>query len=159
MKADQHTQIEFIKDCLLKGEERKSILQKFTKIYKGLSIKTFDNRMKVAKEQVAIEFKQITGQSNERIKEEVEARKTKILTALERQEILSNIAKGELEREDVVFVDGQPKKLKVKPTFNDMRGAIAELNKMQGDYAPTKSEVSITDKPKIIFPGDEPTDD
>lgn len=82
-----------------------------------------------------------------------------IADVAERMQKLTSMMRGELEREDVVFVEGQPKKIKVKPTFSDMRGAIVELNKMCGDYAPAKSEVSISEKPKIIFPGDEPTDE
>lgn len=159
MKADQHKQVEFVKDCLRNGEQRAIILQKFASVYKNLSIKTFDNRLKVAKKQIESEFKTIAIKSEENIGELIKERTFKILSVAERMDILAKMANGELERNEVVFIDGQPKQIKAKPTFNDMRGAIAELNKMQGDYAPAKSEISVTEKPKIIFPGDEPTDD
>lgn len=159
MKADQHKQIEFIKDCLRESGKRGEILAKFVKVWQKASTRTFDRRLKEAEKALQKEFKAIEQRTEENIAKEVEARKTKILTAFERQEILTKIASGELEQEQVFFDKGIPKKIKVKPSFNDIKGAIAELNKMQGDYAATKSEISVTEKPKIIFPGDEPTDD
>jgi hypothetical protein len=33
----------------------------------------------------------------------------------------------------------------VKPSFGERRAAIAELNKMDGSYAPAKTETTITD--------------
>lgn len=138
MKADQHKQIEFIKDLLRESGKRGEILAKFVKVWQNASTRTFDRRLKEAEKALQIEFKAIEQKTEESIAKEVEVRKTKILTAFERQEILTKIASGELEREEIFFDKGQPKKIKVKPNFSDISKAIAELNKMQGDYAPQK---------------------
>ena len=144
MKADQYVEIEFIKDCLRKGEERKDILQKFSKKFKtGKTVRTFDERLKVANIAIQAEFDYIASKVNEGIEKAIKERTGKIMSVIERQEILTAIGRGELEREEVFIDKGQPKKIKVKPDFNDMKGGIAELNKMGGDYAATKSEVKL----------------
>ena len=143
MKADQYREIEFIKDLLRKGERREIILPKFRKAYKDTGLKTFDNRLKVAREAIQKEFDYIASKVNEGIEKAIKERTGKIMSVIERQEILTAIGRGELEREEVFIDKGQPKKIKVKPDFNDMKGGIAELNKMGGDYAATKSEVKL----------------
>lgn len=159
MKANHEKQINFILERLLKGGNRATILQEFSTTFKNLTPRTFDSRLKIAKKHFQEQSGKIIQQTDEAIAKEVEARKSNIMNVIERQEVLSKIARGELEVERIMLIDGQLKKVKDKPAYNDMKGAIAELNKMGGDYAPAKSEISITDKPKIIFPGDEPTDD
>lgn len=77
----------------------------------------------------------------ENIKKEIEDEETKkvaknaILTRLERLEILSNIAKGQARKiSDEVVI----------PSDGDRIRAIAEISKMQGDYAPKEAKVSVT---------------
>lgn len=141
MTPQQHTHIEFIKNCLRNGEDRKTILQKFTKLYNGLSVKTFDNRLKVAYEAIQKEFKKIESKSDKGIDKEIESRTMRVMTVVERIDILARMAYGELEREETLVSDGKAITVKTTPTFNDRRGAIAELNKMGGDYAPIKNEI------------------
>lgn len=158
MKSDQHNQVEFIKDCLRKGEERKIILPKFTTIYRK-SEKTFNNRLKEARKSIQGEQQRIQQEAEKGIQKDIIERKSKIMTSIERQEFLTEIAKGEEMQVKELLKNGKIAIGKIIPNLTDRLKAIAELNKMQGDYAPTKSEISVTEKPKIIFPGDEPTDD
>ena len=158
MKPDQHKQVEFIKDCLRKGEERKIILPKFTTIYRK-SEKTFNNRLKEARKSIQGEQQRIQQEAEKGIQKDIIERKSKIMTSIERQEFLTEIAKGEEMQVKELLKNGKIAIGKIIPNLTDRLKAIAELNKMQGDYAPTKSEISVTEKPKIIFPGDEPTDD
>lgn len=149
-KSNEATQIDFIADLLRKGNQRKDILAKFGKKWQTASQRTFDRRLKAAEKQMQSELKQINERTEESIKKEVEARKTKILTALERQEILAKIALGELEIEQEVATNTGVKIVRLKPDFNERKGAIAELNKMDGSYAPAKSEVENKGAIRVI---------
>lgn len=149
-KANEQAQIDFIVDLLRKGNQRKIILGKFGEIWGKASKNTFDRRLSEAKKQMQGELKQINERTEESIIKEVEARKTKILTALERQEILAQIASGELEIEQEVATNTGVKLVRLKPDFNERKGAIAELNKMDGSYAPTKSEVDNKGAIRVI---------
>lgn len=74
-----------------------------------------------------------------------------LMSKIERIELLNKMAKGELEVETVFIVGGKPIKLKTKPTQTDVRAAIAEINKMCGDYAPQKTDIT-SDGGKISVP-------
>lgn len=142
MKADIYVQTEFIKECLRKGEKRIDILAKFNKKYQNKNTRVFDARLKIAGEAIQAEFDYIASKVNEGIEKAIKERTGKIMSVIERQEILTAIGRGELEREEVFIDKGQPKKIKVKPDFNDMKGGIAELNKMGGDYAAQKTDIT-----------------
>lgn len=131
-------QVEFITNCLRNGLERKEILQRFTETYKNKSIKTFDNRLKVAREQMKGEIKDIEARTELSITNEVEARKLRIMTVAERIDILTKIAFGEIPLNKPMVCDGVIQLVPVVPDWTDRRGAIAELNKMDGSYAPIK---------------------
>jgi len=142
-KANEQAQIDFIVDLLRKGNQRKIILGKFGEIWGKASKNTFDRRLSEAKKQLQSELKEINERTEESIKKEVEARKAKILTVLDRQEILAKIALGELEIEQEVATATGVHTVKNKPNFNDRKAAIAELNKMDGSYAPAKTETTL----------------
>ena len=144
MKPSETAQINFIADCLRKGEQRKEILGKFGKKWEKVSRTTFDRRLRQAEAHVASEQQRIKDQAEQDVVKEADALKSKILTSLERQAILSDMAKGELETEVLLVTKDGIKKAKAKPTHAERRAAIAELNKMDGDYAPTKQEVNIS---------------
>jgi hypothetical protein len=149
--------IDFIIHCLKNGEQRGKILVKAGKKW-GTSKSAFDRFLKIAKEQHSI--------AAEAIKKElvaidtaaaIEARKRDILTAEERKEYLTKIVKGEIE---VPYKEAKWDQITKKfvtlsfielPNHTARINAIAELNKMEGDYAPTKVEETITfAKPVII---------
>ena len=144
MKPSETAQINFIADCLRKGEQRKEILGKFGKKWEKVSRTTFDRRLRQAEAHVASEQQRIKEQAEQEVVKEADALKSKILTSLERQAILSDMAKGELETEVLLVTKDGIKKAKAKPTHAERRAAIAELNKMSGDYAPAKSIVTVT---------------
>jgi hypothetical protein len=77
------------------------------------------------------------------LKDSVEARqKLGILSKLERMKILSDIAQGEIVLTKYIVCDGVIQERDVVPDYNDRKGAIAELNKMDGDYAPVKKDIT-----------------
>jgi len=143
MKADQNAHRIFILDRLRKGQERKEILQQFAKAYK-VGTKTFDSRLKEVRVQYANEVRTINEKAEEGIAKEVEALKSKIMTSVERQVYLSEIAncKSDIKKlgnqffQIVELSDGRKEFI----SQADKLKAIAELNKMGGDYAPKQVE-------------------
>lgn len=159
MKPSEQAQVNFIADCLRKGEQRKDILAKFVKKWQKAGTRTFDRRLKVAQAAVQEEQKRIRATAEDNVAKEADALKSKIMTSIERQEYLTRVLNGEVKTKQPFVVGGKIMEYPAEPTLAEKLKALAELNKMQGDYAATKSEISVTEKPKIIFPGDEPTDD
>ena len=78
---------------------------------------------------------------------EVKALKKAILSKHERQEILTQIAKGEIPLVKHIVCDGIIQEVDVVPAWADRRAAIAELNKMEGDYAPIKKDITSGGEP------------
>ena len=145
VKADQLKQIEFIKSELRLGKERVEILEKFSKLW-NLKRATFDNRLKIARVDVLEEAKAI----NERTKDIVEAESIKAsletLSVAERIDLLVKMAKGEIDIEQEVATKEGITTITVKASHSDRRAAIAELNKMDGSYAATKTDLTTNGK-------------
>lgn len=150
VKPNEKVQVEFILDCLRKGEQRKFILGKFGKKWGSASKNTFDRRLSIAKKQLAIEQERINDKTEQNIQTAISERTVKILTSIERQEILSQIAKGEIPLSKPVGTGKDLQMIEFVPDWMDRRNAIAELNKMDGDYAPAKTEVLLTDNTLTI---------
>lgn len=78
------------------------------------------------------------------VEQAIEARKKEILTAQERKELLTEIALGKIEiPTSELRYDSNEKKFVMQPVVklpdhSTRIKAISELNKMDGDYAPTK---------------------
>ena len=102
---------------------------------------TFVRYWKSANERHAINQestqKAIAEQSIEAGKERV---KTAILTKEQRMKILTDIAQGNICVTKPMVVNGILTQAEVIPDFSDRKAAIAELNKMDGSYAPAKVE-------------------
>lgn len=82
-----------------------------------------------------------------------EAESLKVLPIAQRIDILSRIALGEVPLKKAMVVDKMIEYIEVVPDWNDRKNAIAELNKMDGSYAPTKTANTDTqgnDKDSII---------
>lgn len=141
-KVGEVEHVEFVKDCLRKGLSRKIILSKFGKKWANLSSKTVDRRIRVATEQMQSEIKQIEDKTQESINKEIESRKSKILTVIERMEILTEIARGGIPLYKPMVCNGIIEHVPVCPNWMDRKNAIAELNKMEGEYAPTKADIT-----------------
>jgi hypothetical protein len=150
MKPEVKAHIEFIKSCLRKGEKRETILGKFGKKWETVSRTTFDRRLSSAVLEMGEELKAIEQRTEQSINKEVEARTGSILTAIERQEYLTQIIKGEIKIPNTkFFFDSRlsaviHQEVEEYPDHAARIRAIAELNKMDGAYAPTK--VAQTDK-------------
>lgn len=147
-KTNRQVIIDFIISCLKKGEQRGEILVKTGKKW-GTSKSAFDRMLKIAKEQHAIRQEEIKKELEEVDRlAAIEARKKAILSADERKELLTKIAKGEIEIPDD-DVKWNPN-IKIYETHVIIRlanhvsriNAIAELNKMDGEYAPRKTEIT-----------------
>ncbi len=149
----QKAHIEFILTGLRNGEQRKDILAKFVKQWPKLSVRTFDRRLKQAEQQLHQEQQRIRQQSEALVTQAINQRADKILSSIDRQVLLTKIALGELEvtskeprydpmqRKFVMVPMVQP------PSISDRLRAMAELNKMSGDYKATQHEVQHqTDK-------------
>ena len=70
-------------------------------------------------------------------------RKGQIADVLERKEILTKIARGQIPLQKAMIVDNVIEYIEIVPDWMDRKAAIAELNKMEGEYAPLK--VAVTD--------------
>jgi len=74
--------------------------------------------------------------------------KKAILTKEERLEILSQIARGEIPMVKYIVVSGGAacgssiEERTIYPAWRDRRDAVAEINKMEGDYAPIKKDIT-----------------
>ena len=74
-----------------------------------------------------------------------------IMTSVERMEFLTKMAKGEVKVKQPFVIGGKIMEYPSEPTFAERRAAIAELNKMDGSYAPTQTKIEIQ-KEQPLFP-------
>lgn len=65
-----------------------------------------------------------------------------IMSKEERMELLTKIARGEIEFLKEVPSKFGPQEITARPDFNERRAAMQELNKMEGDYAPLKKDIT-----------------
>jgi hypothetical protein len=142
MKANEQKQVDLIIDCLKKGYQRAEILQNFTKIYKT-SIKTFDTRLKVAREVYSKQMSKLNTLVEQKLNEDANVAKIEFLTVSERQAILAGQARGEIKVKKAVFTPKGIVYIEEEPSHADRKAAIAEYNKMCGDYAPQKTESKV----------------
>jgi transposase len=139
-KAGNEARTEFILTELRKGLDRKDILQLFTKSYK-VSVKTFDNLLKVAKERLAVENELKEKERQSKISEEMQAQiSAEIASDAELDLMLSKIAMGGVNVE--VLIKGDIVIRGVEPM--EQIAAIDKLYRRRGSYAPTKSAATDT---------------
>ena len=69
-----------------------------------------------------------------------------ILSTAERMEMLSKIAKGDIKIKKPFVIAGKIMEYPSEPDHNDRTKAIAELNKMDGSYAATKTDLTTNGK-------------
>jgi hypothetical protein len=80
-----------------------------------------------------------------------ETAKNGIKSLAERMELLSQIMDGKIKIKKPFVIAGKIMEYPSEPDHNDRIKAIAELNKMDGSYAPTKQQTELTvSKPIII---------
>lgn len=139
---DKDTAIKSILSDLKKGIDKPTILRKIASkcekdkatIYRWYS--DADKRYKefMHKALPVIEYKEAEALA--------EVAASGILSKIERQKILTDIALGITKSTKPMMFMGDIIQATCAPTVADMRAAIAELNKMDGDYAPNKIEHS-----------------
>lgn len=143
MKPNKQTYIDFILIELEKGIGYNDCLVLIGSKWK-LPPTTYSRYWKTANEQHRIKQelikKELTVIS---IDAEKERLKKAILSRDERMEILTKIAKGEIPLTKPIVCDGIIQKVIVVPNWMDRKNAISELNKMDGSYSPTKTEVDL----------------
>lgn len=150
MKASKQLIIEFILQCLEKGEQRAGILGKVEKKWET-SRTTFDRLLKIAKDehsakQDAIKKAKMAVDIDVAIKD----RKREIADVNERKVILTKIIRGQIPLTRPMIVKGRIKHIKTVPDWADRKAAIAELNKMDGSYAPDKIANTDTEGNDIL---------
>ena len=138
--------IEFI-NLVAKGETQ-SNAYKLSVGKKGVSKQVSE----VKGSQLAKKYALLINEERERLRKVVEAAneskvseiaQMNIMGKAERMELLTKMAKGQLKIKTPVVIAGKIMEYPAEPTASDRRAAIAELNKMSGDYAPAKSVVTI----------------
>jgi hypothetical protein len=154
-KPSKQTIINAIIKQIENGKERASVLAIIGKKWQ-LSRRTFDRYWKDANIQHA-KLQDLAKEASDKayIEASAEAAKKAVMSKQERLETLSLIAYGGIPLKKAMVVDGKIKYIEVVPDWMDRKAAIAELNKMDGSYAPTK--VANTNKdgddiaPPIIY--------
>jgi hypothetical protein len=124
------------------GTERAVCLSQVVEKWR-VSSRTFDrywseahSRFKAANEKDEKVFDDV------RVQMKAEALKAKILGKIERMEILSSIADGSLTFQKEVPSKFGPQVITATPDYSDRRAALAELNKMDGEYAPIRKDIT-----------------
>lgn len=141
-KAYYIQQVEFIKDCVRAGEESSSIYHKYINRWPGTTKRMWEHRLTKANKQIRAEQALITAQANALVQLQIKQRAVRILSIAERKEILTQIALGQLTVNKPVNIGGQIEYVACEPDFTDRRNAIAELNKLDGSYQPTRTEIT-----------------
>jgi len=138
-KADKQVIIDSIIKDIEKGTDRGKVIAKYCKKLQK-SDRTIDSYWKIANEQYKERQSKAKAAADAAyIAASAEAAKQAVMSSQERKEILSKIARGER-----TSLEPNPKKPSVLievPVIVDtleIIRAIGELNKMEGDYAPTK---------------------
>lgn len=81
---------------------------------------------------------------------EKEAINEAVMSRTERQQVLTQIARGQIPLKKAMVVDGQIEYIEVIADWMDRKSAIAELNKMDGEYAPEKRELTGKDGKPLL---------
>ena len=141
--------IEFI-NLVAKGETQ-SNAYKLSVGKKGVSKQVSE----VKGSQLAKKYALLINEERERLRKVVEAAndskvseiaQMNIMGKAERMELLTKMAKGELKIKTPFVIAGKIMEYPAEPTASDRRAAIAELNKMAGDYAPAKQDITTNGK-------------
>jgi hypothetical protein len=142
-KPNKQQIIDVIVKGIALGKERGVMLSTIVKKWQ-LSARTFDRYWKVANEQHSTKQAKLKNQLEEVERQAaVDALKKEILSVEERKIILSKIATGTLRLKRWWIGKDYEISKDVVPDYMDRKNAIAELNKMEGSYAPSK--VAATD--------------
>lgn len=122
------------------GMDRGDVMEGFVEKWQ-LSTRTFDRYWQVAKKQYDDEQKAVRLERQEiKIDAEVSKVQGRIMDKIERLAVLTSIADGTLSIQKTAVTKMGVLTYIAVPDFNDRKTAIAELNKMDGEYAPIRKE-------------------
>jgi len=138
-KIDKATAIKSILSDLKKGIDKPTIFQKLSTAYNN-SLKSFYNYY----EEAEIQYKSFMLIAEPIIRaKEMEAMgeiaKAGILSKIERQKILTQIALGEIPLVKYIVCDKMIEQVEIVPNWADRKNAIDLLNKMDGTYIQSES--------------------
>lgn len=122
------------------GVGREAVLATIGKKWQ-IPLRTFDRYWAIARKEADAEAQRLKeARYNALHKAEMKRVTAGIMAKEERMLILSQIARAELQLpREVLSADGI-QTLNVVPDYTERKAAIAELNKMDGEYAPIKKE-------------------
>jgi len=140
LRPDKEHHILRLLDDMDFGIDRAQALSSFSERCQ-LNTRTFDRYWQEAKKRYIAAAK-IEHELMQIVKHEHLAKLeiSKIMDKFERMEILTQIARGEIPLKKPMVVDGDIEEVEIVPAWMDRKAAIAELNKMDGEYAPVKKE-------------------
>lgn len=117
--------------------------------------------IKVESSKLAKKYAELIAQERKRIKEIVQAAQDQsiatvaqmhILSAAERMEWLTKLVSGEIKAKRPFVIGGKIMEYPEEPSHNDRIKALAELNKMDGSYAPQKvAQTNVEGKDISLF--------
>jgi hypothetical protein len=124
------------------GMDRGEVMARFVAEW-HLSTRTFDRYWQAAKKQFEEEQNQIKLERQDiKVAAISERTEYRVMSKAERMNVLSQMADGTLQvQRNVVTKDGVMVILAL-PDYNDRKAAIAELNKMDGEYAPIRKDLT-----------------
>ena len=142
-KIDKETAIKSILSDLKKGIDKPAIVSKIA----HKCPKTNERTIRRWFESASIKYQEFMSKAQPIIEAKeaealAEVAASGILSKIERQKILTDIALGNIIVPRTIFTKMGAETIEEYPSHSDRRAAIAELNKMDGDYAPNKTEHS-----------------
>ena len=142
-KPNKQTIIDDIIKMIEQGTERGAVITKYCKKLQK-SARTVDGYWKTANEQHVIRQQAIKNElAAIDTQSAIEARKKAIMSADDRKELLTSIANGTLKIKKPFVIAGKIMEYPAEPDHTDRKNAIAELNKMDGAYAPAKVQNTV----------------
>ena len=135
-------QTEFVKDLMRQNITLDDIKAQFHARWPEAGKKKWWRRCKLAREHLAVEQALVTEKANDIIEIQIKQRAARILSVVERKEILTQIALGQLTITKPIVVAGKVEHVPCEPDYTDRRLAIAELNRIDGSYQPLRADIT-----------------
>lgn len=137
-----YLQTEFVKDLMRQSLPLEDIKAQFYARWPEAGKKKWWRRCKLSREHLAVEQALVTEKANDIVEIQIKQRAARILSVVERKEILTQIALGQLTISKPIVVAGKVEHVPCQPDYTDRRLAIAELNKIDGSYQPLRADIT-----------------
>jgi hypothetical protein len=135
--ASKAVMVDFLVKEIEKGKLRGEVLSKFVKKWQ-ISDRSFDRYWKIANTKQH-ERQEMASKAADAayIKAKEDAAISAVMSSQERKEYLTKIVNGDVKFKKPFVIRGKIMEYPSEPDASDRLKAIAELNKMEGDYAET----------------------